>query len=52
MIHYYVYYKKDDCVFYERTCGTEDSANFRIEELKERSQDAWWQTDIVKGAFY
>jgi len=52
MIHYYVYYKKDGFVTYERTCGTEESANYRVDELKKRGLDAWWQNTIVEGAFY
>jgi hypothetical protein len=40
MIHYYIYYKKDGRVFYERTCGTKESADARVKELKERGHGA------------
>jgi hypothetical protein len=53
MTHWYIYVRNEDgTVYYERTCGTLDSAERRVRELKERGKDAWHQTSTYPGAFY
>ena len=53
--HYYVYYLREGDWVYERTCGTEEAANDRVNILIERDgrEDAKWTlNEVIKGAFY
>jgi len=52
MTHYYVWYRNGRSIIYERTCGTEESADSRVKELRKRDKEAWWTTDVLTGFFY
>jgi hypothetical protein len=53
--HYYVYTRRGDAYFYERTCGSEYAARRRVEELTERpgnDQATYLLNHLIRGAFY
>lgn len=50
MGYFYVFYKNNGCNMYERTCGTKQSAEQRVAELKEIYDDAeYFNNEIPKG---
>ena len=53
MIHFYVFYTKDGNNFYERTCGTKEAAQERVDKLKNIYDDAiWFENEIPKDYKY
>lgn len=50
-MHYYIYYIKDNQIFYERTCGTKKAAENRVEELKKTYPNAVYSNDVIIGAY-
>ncbi len=53
MENIYVFYvTDDDCLIYERTCGNEERAIQRCDELKKYYKDAKYFTDIKGLKFY
>lgn len=50
MKHYYVFYTNKSNNFYERTCGTQESAEERVKELKKMHENAtYFEENIPKG---
>ncbi len=48
--NYYVFYKNIGCNMYERTCGTKESAERRVSELKTIYDDSeYFENEIPKG---
>jgi hypothetical protein len=47
--NFYVFYLKegDSIAFYERTCGTEEAAQRRVEELKKKYHHAEYFEDHI-----
>lgn len=53
MSWFYVYYFKDNCYIFERTCGTRKGAEDRVQELAGRGITAvWLQNHLIAGAYY
>ena len=49
-MNYYIFYKNKGYNIYERTCGTKESAEKRVSELKKIYDDAeYFENDIPKG---
>lgn len=47
MEYYYIFYMVDDCNVYERTCGSKESADNRLIELKKFYKDAFYFKDEI-----
>lgn len=52
IIHFYVFYKHSGDNVYDRTCGTKEAAESRINTLKKHYSDAFYLNDIPKGFKY
>jgi len=51
-LNFYVYYYRDGRYFYERTCGTEESAQERVKELNKRGKAVYLIGHLIRNAFY
>jgi len=48
-VYYYIFYKNNGDNVYERTCGTKESAEKRVSELKKIYDDAeYFENEIPK----
>lgn len=52
--HYYVYVHRPYGYLYERTCGTQQAADERVKELKERGEKhaVWLLNALIAKAYY
>jgi len=52
-MNYNIFYKdKNDITVYERTCGTEERAKERVEELKVYYPDAFYMIDKFPEKYF
>jgi hypothetical protein len=55
MDHYYVYYYRNGSYYYERTCGTQESAQSRVDTIKkwkDVKHATYTINHLIKGAFH